>query len=861
MIRKEPSKPKRIQKSRAPVPEFGRTQLPPADGGRALRSKTNEFATENSAEAAARYFDHYHFAPVGYCTVNADGLVVEANLAAATLLELPRRDLVEQPFSRFILAADYGIFLNLLERLSETGLPQSCELRMMKRGGDSVWVQLKASSQADAARKTETHCVLGDLTSRRQSEAALLASERLQMAILNSLPAHIAVLNDEGRIVAVNEPWLRFARNNGATEAGKIGVGANYFEACKSACQDGNPHATAAVEGLKLVVTGKHPSFTMEYPCNGPGCPRWFVMEVLRPTENEGGAIVAHTEITEHKHAQQLLAWEKSALELISSAASLHDVLDGLMLSLEKQSPGTLCSVLLLDDDGLHLRHGAAPSLPDAYNRLIDGVAIGPAVGSCGTAAHDNRQVIVADIASDPLWAEYRELAISHGLRACWSTPIHCSKGKILGTFAIYYREPRQPVPVELDLIARAVHITRIAIERKHGEEEIHKLNAELEQRVEERTQELQAANASLTDFKAALDEHAIVAITNANGKITYANDSFCSISKYSREEMIGQDHRIINSGHHPKDFFRDLWQTITSGRVWKGEIRNRAKDGSFYWVKTTIVPFIGQDGKPAQFIAIRTDITERKRAEEEIARLNADLQSRAARLESANKELEAFSYSVSHDLRAPLRAVDGFSRMLIEDCGPQLDDEGRRMLGVIRSETQRMGQLIDDLLAFSRLGRQQIDPASIDMHALAQGVFDELAALAPERRLQLDLRSLPPARGAEPMIRQVWVNLIGNALKFTQAREVAEIEIGPQETADGEPIYYVKDNGAGFDMRYADKLFGVFQRLHTQQEFPGTGLGLALVQRIVQRHGGRVWAEAEVDRGATFYFSIPNPN
>jgi light-regulated signal transduction histidine kinase (bacteriophytochrome) len=178
-------------------------------------------------------------------------------------------------------------------------------------------------------------------------------------------------------------------------------------------------------------------------------------------------------------------------------------------------------------------------------------------------------------------------------------------------------------------------------------------------------------------------------------------------------------------------------------------------------------------------------------------------------------------------------------------------------LLDVIRAGAQRMGRLIDDLLAFSRLGRQMLEPMPIDMHVLAQSVFDELAAHEPGRKLRLDLHPLPAARGTQSMVRQVWVNLISNAIKFTKDREVGEIEIGAQEGEDGVPVYHVKDNGAGFDMRYADKLFGVFQRLHAMDEFEGTGVGLALVHRIVQRHGGRVWAEAAVDRGATFYFTL----
>jgi PAS domain S-box-containing protein len=494
--------------------------------------------------------------------------------------------------------------------------------------------------------------------------------------------------------------------------------------------------------------------------------------------------------------------------------------------------------------------------------------------------------------------------------------------------------------------------------------------------------EKLKASTKEVIDLKLALDEHAIVAITDPQGKITYVNDKFCAISRYSRDELLGQDHRIINSGYHPKEFIHELWTTIARGKVWHGEIKNKAKDGTFYWVDTTIVPFLNEQGKPRQYVAIRADITELKRAEEAAAQLaaivtssddaivgkdlrgvvtswndgavrlfgypasemigqpitrlipperqmeeteilgqikrgenvrhfetvrvrkdgsainisvtvsairnqagkiigaskvarditeqkaaeetirqlNTDLEQRVkertAQLETANRELEAFSYSVSHDLRAPLRAIDGFSQAVLEDFGPKLPDEGRRYLQTIRYSAQQMGALIDDLLAFARLNRQEMNKRPIDTGRLVRSTLDELGFPWPNRSVEVRIGDLPASSGDPVLLKQVWMNLLSNALKYTGKREKAALEIGCMKTDEAD-TFFVRDNGTGFDMRYANKLFGVFQRLHRVEDYEGTGVGLAIVQRIVHRHGGRVWAEAAVDRGATFYFTL----
>ena len=338
----------------------------------------------------------------------------------------------------------------------------------------------------------------------------------------------------------------------------------------------------------------------------------------------------------------------------------------------------------------------------------------------------------------------------------------------------------------------------------------------------------------------------------SAAGKITDVNHATEEVTGRSRSELIGTD--FSDYFTEPNKAREGYQQVFLKGAVTNYPLALRHRDGHITDVLYNASIYHNEAGEVLGVFAAARDITERKRAEEEIRQLNAELEQRVA---ERTAELEAFSYSVSHDLRTPLRAIDGFSLMLLEDYENKLDDEGKRLLNVVRNNTSRMSRLIDDILRFSRAGRTEISFSEIDMEGMARGVIEELKPLVADRKLQINLGGLPIAQGDRAMLHQVFENLLSNAIKFSGKNQEARIDIGGRIEAD-KAVYYVKDNGAGFDMQYAGKLFGVFQRLHGVDEFEGTGIGLAIVKRIIARHGGTVWAEGEVGKGATFYFSIP---
>jgi PAS domain S-box-containing protein len=352
----------------------------------------------------------------------------------------------------------------------------------------------------------------------------------------------------------------------------------------------------------------------------------------------------------------------------------------------------------------------------------------------------------------------------------------------------------------------------------------------------------------------------------NLHGIVTTWNRAAERLFGYSAQEMVGQPITRLIPADRVNEEAEILRRLARGEPIHHYQTVRRRKDGSEIDVSLSVSPVIDSHGRVIGASKIARDITEQKRVEAALRErdialtiANEALSRQTSALAEANKELEQFSYSVSHDLRAPLRTIDAFSRIVLEDHGGQLPAEGQRCLTVVRKAAGQAGELIDDLLELSRLGRQSMRFASVPMRTLAQEAAADLQLLQKERMIALTLADLPPSHGDSRLLKLVWANLLSNAFKYTQYRTEAIIEVGwmPDDQSADRMVYYVKDNGVGFDMRYVQKLFGVFQRLHRGEEFEGTGVGLAIVQRVIHRHGGRVWAEGKVDGGATFYFSL----
>jgi len=422
--------------------------------------------------------------------------------------------------------------------------------------------------------------------------------------------------------------------------------------------------------------------------------------------------------------------------------------------------------------------------------------------------------------------------------------------------FDYFFTEPRytfyvtySDIPYLIVFISFALLVAWFSAVRRRVEGDLRQARDHLQIEVVERTQQANLLNLT----------HDATFVRDMDFLITFWNLGAQELYGWAPEDAVGKHSHQLLQTVFPAPLEDVHAELLRTGR-WEGELKRTTAQGTTVVVAARYALRRDEQARPVAILETSNDITERKRREQEIENLNLELAKRSTALEAINKELEAFAYSVSHDLRAPLRHIAGFTELLQKKVSAVVDEKSNRYIAMILDSAKRMGNLIDDLLAFSRIGRAETQKTQVSLAQLVKEALTEVRQDTEGRNISWKIGTLPDFYGDRSMLRLVLVNLISNAIKFTRARAQAEIEIGCADGNKDSLVVFVRDNGVGFDMKYVNKLFGVFQRLHDSDAFEGTGIGLATVQRIIHRHGGKVWAEGAVDNGATFYFSAPKP-
>jgi PAS domain S-box-containing protein len=724
---------------------------------------------------------------------------------------------------------------------------QNLEAVFVAKNGSRILVEGNAVPRIEGGKVIATHGFFLDCTDHKRAEGDLIRSEIQYRALIEQASDAIFVADANLRFIEVNASACELS---GHTKDETLAMTIPDLMFPEDLIAE-PLHVKELREG-KTVVSERR--FKKK---NGESVQVELSSKILP----DGRLQSIARDITERKRTQALMDGEKKVLEMLATGASLLEILETVSRNIEAQAGDALCSILLLDPDGVHLRHGAAPSLPEAYSHAIDGAAIGPSAGSCGTAAYLRKQVIVADIATDPLWADYRDLALSHGLRACWSTPIHASNGRIVGTFAMYYREPRSPQATDLELIERTTHLAAVAIERKLAEELLR--DSEQRMRLATEATEVGIWEWNITTNRIRWDPQMFRIYGIAPTK-----DGFVQYSDWSgsvlREELSRQE---------------DLLQ-VTVRRLGRGvrefHIRRR-DDRECRFIQAVEIVRTNAQGQAEWVVGTNLDITERTRSEEALKKAHDELETkvleRTAELEVATEQAlaadslkSAFLATMSHELRTPLNSIIGFTGIILQGLAGPLNPEQTKQLEMVRGSARHLLALINDVLDISKIeaGQLEVYCEPFDLRASITNVTNTVRPLAEKKGLVLNVEvalAVAEVVSDKRRVEQVLLNLLSNAVKFTEkGRVTLRAAVASDSAARSVVRMSVTDTGMGIKSEDLDKLFRPFRQIDSElsRNHEGTGLGLAICKKLAEKLGGAIRAESEWGKGSEFTFTLP---
>lgn len=792
------------------------------------------------------YAGLFNAAPVGYVVLDGVGTIREINQAGATLLHWTRERLVSESFARFVPKEELAAFLNHFRLCKSTRKQVSTELVLRAHDGSFIPVELVSASFTNPNHHSQFRTAIVDITDRRSAEQALRQSQKDYRQLVDSIEGIVWEGNaGAGNFTFVNQQAERIFGYPLQRWLSEPDFWPNRIHPDdRERVLQAHRHAAATLKNFVIEFR----MYTAE--------PRliWLrnSVSVTRDDQNRVKLQGVMVNITELKEAEEALREQTRTLEVLNRigtalAAELNlERLVQVVTDAGKEVTGAMFGAFSYKHLNGHGEQFSLHTTAGAPRSVFEHLPL-PSHRPFAPPAEVEKEILrIDDVLHD---ARAPKSLLPSGpscheppLRSYLAIPVVSHSGETLGGLLFGHPAPGVFTERSQRLLAGIAAQAAVALD-----------NARL----------YRAVSKSESHFRQLADAMPqIVWTADPEGRIDYLNRRWYDFTGLREDPGTNESYFQFM---HEEDRLPCIgaWnEAVASGQSFQAECRLRENhSGDYRWHLVRAVPIRDEQDRLVSWFGTCTDIDAQKRAEGEVRELNTALErrvsERTAQLQTANKELEAFSYSVSHDLRAPLRSIDAFSQLVREDYQDKLDEQGKQYLEIVGESSRHMGQLIDDLLHLSRVTRSEIRRRPVDLSALARQVFAGLKQLEPKRAMEIIIAPDLQTEGDERLLRIALENLINNAWKFTAKQPRPRIEVG-HEIQGTETVFFVRDNGAGFDMAYANKLFGAFQRLHSTTEFPGHGIGLATVQRIISRHGGRIWASAVVNQGATFYFTIP---